>query len=102
MPRDQPPNAAGNAASSGTCDSYEPRRVRLCAIATIGKSIQILHTGRLDYLMANGFDVTVVCAPSELDAAIRARVQRRLRGLFQGFRFAPIVEVLGLNGCPRQ
>jgi len=69
MPSDQPPNAA----SSGACDSREPRRIRLCVIATIGKSIQILYAGRLEYLMANGFDVTVICAPSELDEAIRAR-----------------------------
>jgi len=84
------------------CDFHEPRRIRLCVIATIGKSIQILYAGRLEYLMANGFDVRVVCASSEEDEAIRARAQGQLRGLFQEFRFAPIVEVLGLNGCPRQ
>jgi len=102
MPSDQPPNAAVNAAPSGACDSHLPRRIRLCVIATIGKSIQILYTGRLMYLMDNRFDATVVCASSEEVDAIRTHVQGRLRGLFQEFRFAPIVEVLGLNGCPRQ
>jgi len=48
-------------------------RIRLCVIATIGKSIQILYAGRLEFFMANGFEVTVVCASSELDDAIRAR-----------------------------
>jgi len=47
--------------------------IRLCIIATIGKSIQVLYAGRLEYFAANGFDVTVVCASSELDDAIRAR-----------------------------
>ncbi len=47
--------------------------IRLCVIATIGKSIQILYAGRLEYFIANGFEVTVVCASSELDEAIRAR-----------------------------
>ena len=73
MPSEQPPKTAGNAASSGACDSYGPRRIRLCIIATIGKSIQILYAGRLEFFMANGFEVTVVCASSELDDAIRAR-----------------------------
>lgn len=50
-----------------------PRRIRLCVIATIGKSVQILYAGRLEFFMANGFEVTVVCASSELDDAIRAR-----------------------------
>lgn len=42
-------------------------------MATIGKSIQILYAGRLEYFLANGFEITVVCAPSELNEAIRAR-----------------------------
>jgi len=42
-------------------------------MATIGKSIQILYAGRLEHFLANGFEITVVCAPSELDEAIRAR-----------------------------
>lgn len=42
-------------------------------MATIGKSIQILYAGRLEYFLESGFDITVVCAPSELDDAIRAR-----------------------------
>jgi len=47
--------------------------IRLCIIATIGKSIQILYAGRLEYFISNGFEVTVVCASSALDEAIRAR-----------------------------
>lgn len=47
--------------------------IRLCIIATIGKSIQVLYAGRLEFFIANGFEVTVVCASSELDDAIRAR-----------------------------
>lgn len=77
-------------------------RIRLCVNATIGKSTQILYAGRPEFIMAKGFDVTVVCASSEEYEAIRARAQGRPRGLFQDFRFAPIVEVLELNGCPRQ
>jgi glycosyltransferase involved in cell wall biosynthesis len=52
---------------------HQPRKIRLCFMATIGKSIQILYAGRLEYFTANGFEITVVCAPSELDEAIRAR-----------------------------
>ena len=73
MPSDQPPSAPGHATSSVACGFHEPRPIRLCIIATIGKSIQILYVGRPEYLNANGFDVTVGCAPSELDDAIRAR-----------------------------
>ncbi len=49
------------------------RNIRLCVMATIGKSIQILYAGRLEYMMSQGFEITVVCASSELDDAIRAR-----------------------------
>jgi glycosyltransferase involved in cell wall biosynthesis len=73
MPSEQQPNAAGNTASSRASLSHGPRRIRLCIIATIGKSIQVLYAGRLEFFMANGFEVTVVCASSELDDAIRAR-----------------------------
>jgi len=71
------PEQAGNLS---TADSAAPPSVaaalpsiRLCIIATIGKSIQVLYAGRLEFFMANGFEVTVVCASSELDEAIRAR-----------------------------
>lgn len=47
--------------------------MRLCVMATIGKSIQVLYAGRLEFLLAMGFDITVVCASSELDDAIRTR-----------------------------
>jgi glycosyltransferase involved in cell wall biosynthesis len=36
-------------------------------------SIQTLYRGRLEYLQRHGFEVTVVCAPGEHDAEIRAR-----------------------------
>lgn len=42
-------------------------------MTTVGSSIQVLYRDRLEYLRAHGFDITVVCAPSELDTAIRAR-----------------------------
>lgn len=47
--------------------------VRLCVLTTIGKSIQVLYAGRLEFLASAGFEVTAVCASSEDDAAIRAR-----------------------------
>lgn len=49
------------------------RRPRLCVVTTVGSSIQVLYRGRLEYLREQGFEVTVVCAPSELDESIRAR-----------------------------
>ena len=49
------------------------RPIRLFVLTTIGKSVLVLYNGRLEYLSANGFDITVGCAPSEDDAAIRAR-----------------------------
>jgi glycosyltransferase involved in cell wall biosynthesis len=49
------------------------RTIRLCILATIGKSIQVLYAGRLEHLTANGFDITVACASSEDDDAILAR-----------------------------
>jgi len=78
-----------------------PRRIRLCVLATIGKSIQVLYAGRLEHLSANGFEITVACAPSEDDAAIATRGVRLrtfpltrsitpwqdLRALLQLYRF---------------
>lgn len=93
-------SAADGAAPPSVADALP--RIRRCVIATIGKSIQILYAGRLEFFMANGFDVTILCAWSEEYESVRVRTQGRLRGFFQEFRFAPIVEVLGLNGCPRQ
>src|SRR5690554_6884505 len=49
------------------------RHVRLCTVCTIGKSIQILYEGRLEYLAARGFSITAACAPSEDDDDIRSR-----------------------------
>jgi glycosyltransferase involved in cell wall biosynthesis len=78
-----------------------PATIRLCVIATIGKSIQILYAGRLEHLAANGFEITVACASSEDDDAIMARGVRLktfpltraitpwqdLQTLFQMYRF---------------
>lgn len=73
MPSDQPANDAGYSASTAAPDGHESCPIRLCIVATIGKSIQILYAGRLEYFLANGFEVTVACAPSEVDEAIRGR-----------------------------
>ena len=76
-------------------------RIRLCVLATIGKSIQILYAGRLEHLAANGFEITVACASSEDDDGIVKRgVQLKtfpftraitpwqdLRALLQLYRF---------------
>jgi len=78
-----------------------PRPIRICIVTTIGKSIQILYEGRLEYFTAHGFDVTAACASSDLDDAIRARGVRfrafpltravtpfgDLRALWQMYRF---------------
>ena len=50
-----------------------PPIIRLCVIATIGKSVQVLYAGRLEHLAAHGFEITVGCASSEDDDAIVAR-----------------------------
>src|SRR5688572_5677913 len=77
------------------------RTIRLCILATIGKSIQILYAGRLEHLTANGFDITVACASSEEnDAIVKRGVRLRtfpftraitpwqdLRALLQLYRF---------------
>jgi len=49
------------------------RRIRLCVIVTVDITIQNLCKGRLEYFIANGFDVTVVCAPTPLAKEIEAR-----------------------------
>lgn len=77
------------------------RGVRLCVTATADITIQNLCRGRLEYLSAHGFDVTVVCGPTAQAEHIRARgvklftadLTRRmsplrdLRALWQLFRF---------------
>lgn len=45
----------------------------MCVIVTIDLTIQNLCRGRLEYLIEHGFDITVVCAPTPLAAAIEAR-----------------------------
>ena len=49
------------------------RPIRLCVITTVASSIQVLYRGRLEFFQDNGFEVVAICAPSELDDAIRAR-----------------------------
>jgi glycosyltransferase involved in cell wall biosynthesis len=73
MSINQPGGESTLTASPPLQSASDSNRVRLCVIATIGRSIQVLYAGRLEYFAANGFDVTVVCASSELDEAIRAR-----------------------------
>jgi glycosyltransferase involved in cell wall biosynthesis len=53
--------------------AVEQHPIRMCVLTTIGPSIQTHYRGRLEYFNAHGFDVTVVCASSELDDEIRAR-----------------------------
>jgi len=72
----QPEHARNSSAAVGAAllsGGGAPPSIRLCVIATIGRSIQVLYAGRLEFFMANGFEVTVVCASSEEDEAIRAR-----------------------------
>jgi glycosyltransferase involved in cell wall biosynthesis len=72
MPNTSTPAPTG-LADQATGASHSSRKLRLCVMATIGKSIQVLYAGRLEYFVAQGFDITVVCASSDLDDAIRAR-----------------------------
>ena len=64
---------AGRAAESKAEKDGDQPRIRLCIVATIGASIQILYAGRLECLSSCGFDLTVACASSDLDTAIRTR-----------------------------
>jgi glycosyltransferase involved in cell wall biosynthesis len=48
----------------------------MCVIVTIDLTILNLCRGRLEYFIEHGFDVTVVCAPTPLAAAIEARSVR--------------------------
>jgi glycosyltransferase involved in cell wall biosynthesis len=61
---------------SSRAPSSDTAPIRLCVVTTVGMSIQVLYRGRLEYFGAHGFDITCVCAPSELDDAIRARSVR--------------------------
>jgi glycosyltransferase involved in cell wall biosynthesis len=61
------PRAAGREQDAGAPP------IRLCIMTTVGMTIQILYEERLEYLQEHGFAVTVVCAPSEYDEAIRGR-----------------------------
>ena len=69
MTSDHPKHTATLRAGQGTAG----RPIRLCVMTTVASSIQVLYRGRLEYLQEHGFEVTVVCAPSELDNAIRSR-----------------------------
>lgn len=50
-----------------------PRLIKLCVAATADITIQNLCRGRLEYLSAHGYDVTVVCGHTKVADAIRAR-----------------------------
>lgn len=50
-----------------------PRPIKLCVAATADITIQNLCRGRLEYLSAHGYDVTVVCGHTPLADAIRSR-----------------------------
>ncbi|MBI1827650.1 MAG: glycosyltransferase family 4 protein [Planctomycetes bacterium] len=90
MDKDQRTEPTDASISSERNDSRGSRAIRICIITTIGKSIQILYEGRLEYFVAHGFDVTAACASSELDDAIRARGAR-----FQAFPLTRAVMPFG-------
>lgn len=50
-----------------------PRPIKLCVAATADITIQNLCRGRLEYLTAHGYDVTVICGHTKVADAIRAR-----------------------------
>lgn len=50
-----------------------PRPIKLCVVATADITIQNLCRGRLEYLVEHGYDVTVVCGPTNMADQIRAR-----------------------------
>ena len=60
-------------ADPGTPTDPAPRPIRLCVMATVDITIQNLCRGRLEYLIARGFEVTVVCAPTPMADEIRRR-----------------------------
>lgn len=59
--------------SDGARSESAESRVRLCVIVTVDITILNLCRGRFEYLMKQGFDVTVVCASSSKAAEIEAR-----------------------------
>lgn len=56
-----------------TSTSAPSRPIKLCVVATADITIQNLCRGRLEYLSAHGYDITVVCGPTKLADQIRAR-----------------------------
>lgn len=73
MPSDQSDARFGPSGTPVTDDALAPRPIRLCIIATVVTTIQVLYRGRFEYFKKHGFDVTVVCASSDQDDQIRAR-----------------------------
>lgn len=72
----QPPEPAMSARTGQTAPeaiSATGAPIRLCVMATVDATIQHLCRGRLEYLQARGFEVTVVCAPTARRAEIEAR-----------------------------
>jgi glycosyltransferase involved in cell wall biosynthesis len=59
-----------------SADLPNAKAARLCIIVTVDLTIQNLCRGRLEYFSQNGFDVTVVCAPTPLAEEIEARGAR--------------------------
>jgi glycosyltransferase involved in cell wall biosynthesis len=62
-----------SAGRSPAAPAAEARPLRICIMTTVSLSIQTLYRARLEYFNTHGFEVTVVCAPSQADDAIRAR-----------------------------
>lgn len=69
----EPPQPAADPRPGAALAAARERPIRLCVMATVASSVQVVYRGRLEYLARRGFEVTVVCAPSDQDAAIRAR-----------------------------
>lgn len=62
---------------------------KLCFIATIPQTIESFFIPQLQYLAANGFDVTVVCSPSEtLQTQLGGRVTYVPMDIPRGISFA--------------
>lgn len=85
----------GDDTPAGAASARAGPSLRLCVMATIAESIQLLYAGRLEYLANVGFEITVVCAPSPLDDAVRSRGVRLYTVPFSR-RIAPWQDLLAL------
>lgn len=56
-----------------SCAKTGGGRIRLCVVVTVDVTLLNLCRGRLEHFIANGFDVTVVCAPTLRAEEIRSR-----------------------------